>query len=151
MNVVVIIFVYTTNHMDVECQGSDGHYIILYIYRALIELSTIFMVCLPSTAFQMFFWLRPFYCTVSHQYEEEPPHSRSTHWGAYRSVRHSFSVVIVNHIPSWPYIPNITHSRQVEVWWLCMFLMVHMCCFLCTCHIGMTVHTLAFFTSWGLL
>ena len=117
---------------------------ILYIYIVLNECSTFFIVCLPSTVLYMFFCLRPFYCTVSHKYEEELPHPRSTPWGAYRSVSHTFSAATLHHMPSQPYIPNIPHPRQVEIGgWACSD-SPHVF-FLCTCHIGTTVHTWAFY------
>ena len=93
----------------------------IYIYIALIEFSTIFMVCIPSTKLYTFFWLRPFYCTVSHWYEEKLLPPRSTPLGAYGSASHTFGAVSLNHMPSQPYIPHIPHLRQVQVWWLGMF------------------------------
>ena len=49
--------------------------IILYIYIDLIEFSTIFMVCIPSTVlYKLFFFAEAtIYYTVSHRNEEQPP------------------------------------------------------------------------------
>ena len=90
------------------------------------------------------YWLRPFYCTVSHHYEEEPTPPRSTPWGAYRSAAttqcmnlwiiclHSHTSLIAS--PSYA-------DRSMVVGHI---LMVHTCSFLYTCHIDMTVHTPSF-------
>ena len=48
------------------------------------------------------YWLRPFYCTVSHHYEEELLPPRSTPWGAYRSAATHSAHEPLNHMASQP-------------------------------------------------
>ena len=85
------------------------------------------------------FSTRPLLHTVSFLIEEEPPPPRSTPWGAYRpAISHEAVPFYHSACSMWH---SLTHShmtdRSTEVEHV---LMDHMCLFICTSHVDMTVH-----------
>ena len=112
-----------------------------YLYSASPQIFTSYQKC-----FAIFTCARPF--SVSFLCEKEPPPPRSTPWAAYRW--HGSCI----HISTSVWQPGETHSvsafallhilqsgRSVVVGHV---LMVHTCSFMCTNHIDMIAHTLAF-------
>ena len=102
----------------------------------------------PCEGFQVCFTLlaaQANHLTVSHQYEKEPPSPRSTPWGAYRSA--SLMCHRSSFFTSLQCCHSHTHSHMVIVdrsMVVGHVPMVHTCSFMCTNHIDMIAHTLAF-------
>ena len=90
--------------------------------------------------FTFVFLARPLLCTVSFLVEGEPPPPRSTPWGAYRSAV-SCEAVPLRLAFLWQHSYSLTVDRSMVVGHVPTD---HMCSFMCTNHIEMTVHNLAF-------
>ena len=117
-----------------------------FISFHLVHLYSAFRILLD---FQMLLYNFSFSCsghffhTVSFHFSwGEPPPPRSTPWGAYRSailyeaVPLSFGLSMQH---------SFTHSLMADRSMVVgHVLMVHICSFMCTSHIGMTAHALAF-------
>ena len=86
----------------------------------------------------------PFYCILSHQYEEEPSPPRSTPWGVYRSGSHTLNAVNFESYAFTDIHPSNPTSHAGRSMVLGHVLIVHLSSFVCTCHIGMTIHSWAF-------
>ena len=93
------------------------------------------MSVVVTCTLQCFFCTGHFFHTVLFLLEGEPPPPRSTPWGAYRPA------ISGGAVPLFIIQPFSAVVRSMVVGHV---LMDHTCSFMCTNHIDMTVHNLAF-------
>ena len=128
---------------DADANASDSGVkwskmiMIMQIYIAHWENGTFYLLHFTHVL------LKPLLHTVSFLIEGEPPPPRSTPWGAYRPAISHGAVPFCHSAYSMWY--SLTHSPMVDRRTVVgHVLMDHMCSFMCTSHIDITIHNPTF-------
>ena len=140
----------------IPCDESDLHNLMCVLVLTIYHIISVYLYStfrtelwhqFSNVASQLFFHQATLHTVSFLIIEGEPPHPRSTPWGAYRPAI-SHEAVPLYHLACWSW-HSLTHSHLADRSMVVgHVLMDYTCSFMSTSHIDMTAHNPAFFTGW---